>query len=400
MSALRDAAQAAASPVFGIPFSVLDVAPVSGDSTPAQALAEATALAPLVDRLGYHRLWYAEHHNMPSIASSAPDVLIANAGALTQRIRLGSGGVMLPNHAPMVVAERFGTLEALHPGRIDLGIGRAPGTDQRTMMALRRHGSSDDLIELLNELYGFFNGFAPGDAYDGIRAVPGYGGMPAIWLLGSSGYSAQVAGLMGLPFAFAHHFSAANTLPALELYRSRFRPSPDLEAPYAQIAVFVVCADTDAEAELLGLGDGARVRPAPHRQAAVAAADPRRRRGATSGPSDERAYRRRLPALAGGGQPRRRCARSSSCCWPTRGPTRSWPPPRSPTRRRGCGRSPCWRSWRSCRASDGGQPASFGRGAAGDRLDAVEPRPGAQLGEDLARLGRAAARPPRHGRRP
>ena len=251
MSALRDAAKAAASPVFGIPLSVLDVAPVSGDSTPAQALAEATALAPLVDRLGYHRLWYAEHHNMPSIASSAPDVLIANAGALTQHIRLGSGGVMLPNHAPMVVAERFGTLEALHPGRIDLGIGRAPGTDQRTMLALRRQGSSDDLIELLNELYGFFNGFAPGDAYAGIRAVPGYGGMPAIWLLGSSGYSAQVAGLMGLPFAFAHHFSAANTLPALDLYRSRFRESPDLEAPYAQIAVFVVCAGTDAEAELL-----------------------------------------------------------------------------------------------------------------------------------------------------
>jgi luciferase family oxidoreductase group 1 len=251
VSALRDAARAAASPVFGIPLSVLDVAPVSADSTPVRALAEATALAPLVERLGYHRLWYAEHHNMPGIASSAPDVLIANAGALTHHIRLGSGGVMLPNHAPMVVAERFGTLEALHPGRIDLGIGRAPGTDQRTMRALRRPGSSDDLLELLNELYGFFNGFAPGDAYDGIHAVPGFGGMPAMWLLGSSGYSAQVAGLMGLPFAFAHHFSAANTLPALDLYRDRFRESPVLEAPYAQIAVFVVCADTDAEAQLL-----------------------------------------------------------------------------------------------------------------------------------------------------
>ena len=249
MSVLCDAARAAASPVFGIPLSVLDVAPVSGDSSPSQALAEATALAPLVERLGYHRLWYAEHHNMPGIASSAPDVLIANAGALTQRIRLGSGGVMLPNHAPMVVAERFGTLEALHPGRIDLGIGRAPGTDRRTMMALRRPGSSDDLLELLNELYGFFNGFAPGDAYAGIHAVPGYGSMPSVWLLGSSGYSAQVAGLMGLPFAFAHHFSAANTLPALELYRDRFRESPVLEAPYAQVTVFVVCADTDAEAE-------------------------------------------------------------------------------------------------------------------------------------------------------
>jgi len=253
MSLLRDQARAAASPVFGIPLSVLDVAPVASDSTPVTALADATALAALVDRLGYHRLWYAEHHNMPGIASSAPDVLIANAAARTARIRLGSGGVMLPNHSPLVVAERFGTLEALHPGRIDLGIGRAPGTDQRTMQALRRVGGSDDLLELLHELYGFFNGFGPGDAYEGIHAVPGYGsGMPAVWLLGSSGYSAQAAGLMGLPFAFAHHFSAQNTLPALELYRSRFQPSPDLEAPYAQVTVFVVCADTDAEAQLLG----------------------------------------------------------------------------------------------------------------------------------------------------
>ncbi len=252
MTDLRADARAAASPVFGVPFSVLDVAPVAGDSTPAQALAQATVLAALVERLGYHRLWYAEHHNMPGIASSAPDVLIANAGAHTARIRLGSGGVMLPNHAPLVVAERFGTLEALHPGRIDLGIGRAPGTDQRTMQALRRLGSSDDLLDLLHELYGYFTGFRPGDPFAGIHAVPGYGaGMPAVWLLGSSGYSAQAAGLMGLPFAFAHHFSAANTLPALELYRSRFQPSDDLAAPYAQVTVFCVCADTDEEAHLL-----------------------------------------------------------------------------------------------------------------------------------------------------
>jgi luciferase family oxidoreductase group 1 len=249
---LRDAAAAAASPVLGVPFSVLDVAPVAGDSTPARALAEATALATHVERLGYHRLWYAEHHNMPGIASSAPDVLIANAGARTSRIRLGSGGVMLPNHAPLVIAERFGTLEALHPGRIDLGIGRAPGTDQRTMQALRRLGSSDDLLELLHELHGYFNGFRPGEPFAGIHAVPGYGGgMPALWLLGSSGYSAQAAGMLGLPFAFAHHFSAANTVPALELYRSRFQPSPDLEQPYAQVTVFCVCADTDEEAQLL-----------------------------------------------------------------------------------------------------------------------------------------------------
>jgi luciferase family oxidoreductase group 1 len=252
MSVLREQARAAASPVLGVPVSVLDVAPVAGDSTPVAALAEATALAGLVERLGYHRLWYAEHHNMPGIASSAPAVLIANAAARTTRIRVGSGGVMLPNHSPLVVAERFGTLEALHPGRIDLGIGRAPGTDQRTMRALRRLGSSDDLLELLHELYGFFNGFAPGDAYEGIHAVPGYGsGMPALWLLGSSGYSAQAAGVMGLPFAFAHHFSAQNTLAALELYRTRFQPSPDLEAPFAQVTALVVCADSDAEAQLL-----------------------------------------------------------------------------------------------------------------------------------------------------
>jgi luciferase family oxidoreductase group 1 len=252
VSALHDAAVAAASPVFGVPLSVLDVAPVTTDSSAPAALAEATELAALVDRLGYLRLWYAEHHNMPGIASSAPEVLIANAAARTRRIRVGSGGVMLPNHSPLVVAERFGTLEALHPNRIDLGIGRAPGTDHRTMMALRRMAGNDDLIELLRELYGFFNGFAPGDAYEGIRAYPGFGGsMPMLWLLGSSGYSAQAAGLMGLPFAFAHHFSAQNTIPALELYRSRFEPSPELDRPYAQVTVFCVCADTDAQADLL-----------------------------------------------------------------------------------------------------------------------------------------------------
>ena len=252
MSALHDAARAAASPVFGVPLSVLDVAPVTSDSSAAAALADATDLAALVDGLGFLRLWYAEHHNMPGIASSAPEVLIANAAARTRRIRVGSGGVMLPNHSPLVVAERFGTLEALHPGRIDLGIGRAPGTDQRTMLALRRTAGNDDLLELLRELDGYFNGFAPGDAYEGIRAYPGYGGsMPALWLLGSSGYSAQAAGLMGLPFAFAHHFSAQNTVPALELYRSRFAPSPGLDRPYAQVTAFCVCADTDEEANLL-----------------------------------------------------------------------------------------------------------------------------------------------------
>ena len=248
---MHDIAAEAASPVFGVPFSVLDVAPVASDRTATEALADSTALVQTAERLGYHRLWYAEHHNMPGIASSAPDVLIANAGARTSRIRLGSGGVMLPNHAPLVVAERFGTLEALFPGRIDLGIGRAPGTDQRTASALRRLGASDDLPELLHELYGYFKGFDPGEGYRGIRAIPGYGAdMPSVWLLGSSGFSAQVAGVMGLPFAFAHHFSAQNTVPALDLYRESFGPSDILDEPYAMVTAMVVCAPDDEEAQL------------------------------------------------------------------------------------------------------------------------------------------------------
>ncbi len=248
---MHDIAAAAASPVFGVPFSVLDVAPVSSDRTASEALADSTALVVEAERLGYHRLWYAEHHNMPGIASSAPEVLIANAGARTSRIRLGSGGVMLPNHAPLVVAERFGTLQALFPGRIDLGIGRAPGTDQRTASALRRLGASDDLPELLHELFGYFQGFAPDEDYRGIRAIPGFGAdMPAVWLLGSSGFSAQVAGVMGLPFAFAHHFSAQNTLPALELYRRHFQPSRILDRPYPMVTAMAVVAPTDEEANL------------------------------------------------------------------------------------------------------------------------------------------------------
>jgi luciferase family oxidoreductase group 1 len=253
MTDMHAIAAAATSPILGVPLSVLDVAPVSSDRSAVEALADSTELVQEAERLGYHRLWYAEHHNMPGIASSAPEVLIANAGARTSRIRLGSGGVMLPNHAPLVVAERFGTLEALFPGRIDLGIGRAPGTDQRTAAALRRLGASDDLPELLHELYGFFEGFGVEEDYRGIRAIPGFGAeMPAIWLLGSSGFSAQVAGALGLPFAFAHHFSAHNTVPALDLYRETFRPSALLEKPYPLVTAMVVCAPDDEEAQLLG----------------------------------------------------------------------------------------------------------------------------------------------------
>jgi luciferase family oxidoreductase group 1 len=197
---------------------------------------------------------------MPGIASSAPPVLIGHLADATSHIRVGSGGVMLPNHVSLVVAEQFGMLEALHPGRIDLGIGRAPGTDQVTAAALRRSPeglSADDFPEQLGELIGFFSGEWPDDhPYAAITAVPGQGNSPSMWLLGSSGYSAQVAGLLGLPFAFANHFSAANTLPALALYRDRFRPSGTLQRPHAMIAAAVICADTDERAQFLA-GPGA-----------------------------------------------------------------------------------------------------------------------------------------------
>jgi luciferase family oxidoreductase group 1 len=239
-----------------IPLSVLDLAPVSEGSSVAAALAATREFARRADDLGLTRFWLAEHHNMPGIASSAPSVLIGAVAAATERIRVGSGGVMLPNHPPLVVAEQFGTLEALHPGRIDLGIGRAPGTDPVTARALRRSTealSADDFPEQLGELIGFFRGGFPADhPYRGITAVPGLGDGPPIWLLGSSGYSAQVAGMLGLPFAFAHHFSAGNTVPALDLYRSSFRPSDVLARPYAMIAAQVLCAEDDETAAWLG----------------------------------------------------------------------------------------------------------------------------------------------------
>ncbi len=234
-----------------VPISVLDLAPVATGTTAGQALRYTTELAVRVEELGYHRIWVAEHHNMPAIASSSPAVLIAHLAAATSRIRVGSGGVMLPNHAPLVVAEQFGTLEALHPGRVDLGIGRAPGTDQLTALALRRtmEGlSAEDFPRELADLMGFFAGDVERQR---IVASPGRGDRPDIWLLGSSGYSAQLAGLLGLPFSFAHHFSAANTLPALALYRQSFRPSQWLDEPYAMVAVSAVCADTDERARYL-----------------------------------------------------------------------------------------------------------------------------------------------------
>lgn len=226
-------------------FSVLDLAPVVSGSTSGQALRNTLDLARHTERLGYHRYWLAEHHAMPGIASSATAVLIGQVAAATSRMRVGSGGVMLPNHAPMVVAEQFGTLEALYPGRIDLGLGRAPGTDQATALALRRSPealSVDDFPEQVIELRNYFGADS--------KVTPAAGNEPPIWLLGSSGYSARLAGLLGMPFAFAHHFSAENTVPALVLYRDSFRPGA-LDEPYSMIGVSVTAADTDERAREL-----------------------------------------------------------------------------------------------------------------------------------------------------
>jgi luciferase family oxidoreductase group 1 len=242
---------------FPVPLSVLDLAPIPTGSSARAALRSTVELAQRVEELGYHRFWVAEHHNMPGIASSSPPVLIGRIADATNRLRVGSGGVMLPNHPPLVVAEQFGMLESLHPGRIDLGLGRAPGTDPATAAALRRSVdalSADDFPEQLGELLAFLgDAFPEGHPYRSMQAVPRPESMPAIWLLGSSGYSAQVAGLLGLPFAFAHHFSAANTLPALALYRDRFRPSEVLSEPYAMVAASVLVADTDERARELAM---------------------------------------------------------------------------------------------------------------------------------------------------
>jgi luciferase family oxidoreductase group 1 len=235
----------------GVPLGVLDLAPIPDGSTPGEALRATIDLARKTEELGFTRFWVAEHHGMPGIASSSPPVLIGHIASATQTIRVGSGGVMLPNHSSLVVAEQFGMLEALHPGRIDLGIGRAPGTDQATARALH-HGGPDDFPEQLTDLLGFFTGAWPENhPYRQVHAIPGEGGGPAVWLLGSSGYSAQVAGTLGLPFAFAHHFMPANTLPALDLYRRSFRPSETLSEPYSMIAAAVISADTDERARFL-----------------------------------------------------------------------------------------------------------------------------------------------------
>jgi luciferase family oxidoreductase group 1 len=232
-----------------IPFTILDLAPVVEGGTPAQSLRNTLNLAQHAESWGYNRFWLAEHHNMPGIASSATSVVIGHVAGGTSKIRVGSGGIMLPNHAPLVIAEQFGTLESLYPGRVDLGLGRAPGTDHLTAHALRRDRRSDgqDFPEQLAELRDYFS---PVETKP-VRAIPGEGLHVPIWLLGSSGFSAQLAGQLGLPFAFASHFSPEYTLPALDLYRRSFQPSEVLDKPYTMVGVNVIAADTDERAKYL-----------------------------------------------------------------------------------------------------------------------------------------------------
>jgi len=238
---------------FSVPLSVLDLAPVSEGFTPADALRKSLDLAPRVERLGFKRYWVAEHHNMPGIASSAPAVLLAHVASVTSTIRIGSGGVMLPNHSALVVAEQFGMLEALHPGRVDLGIGRAPGTDQLTAYALRRaNTNAEDFPNQMVELSGYFDGnWPPEHPFSAITATPARGYRPALWMLGSSDYGAQAAGVLGLPYSFAHHFASANTMLAAKTYREAFRPGGSIDEPYLMLGVSVVCGETDEEARRL-----------------------------------------------------------------------------------------------------------------------------------------------------
>jgi luciferase family oxidoreductase group 1 len=231
-----------------IPFSVLDLAPVAAGATPADALRNSLQLAQHAERLAYQRYWLAEHHSMPGIASAATAVVIGYIAGGTKSIRVGAGGIMLPNHAPLVVAEQFGTLESLYPRRIDLGLGRAPGTDMATAHALRRDSkaSGDDFPQQVAELQSYFAPLSPGQR---VRAVPGAGLKVPLWLLGSSLFSAQLAAKLGLPFAFASHFAPADVLQAVHLYRSGFRPSSQLQKPHVALGINVVAADTDSAAQ-------------------------------------------------------------------------------------------------------------------------------------------------------
>jgi luciferase family oxidoreductase group 1 len=227
--------------------SILDLAPIGRGETASDSFAASVALAQQAEELGYERLWYAEHHNMPGIASSATSVLIAHIGAHTQSIRLGAGGVMLPNHAPLMIAEQFGTLAAMYPGRIDLGLGRAPGSDQNTMHALRRDSrSAETFPQDVMELQGYLAGHS---VVPGVDAVPGKGSRIPLYILGSSLFGAQLAAALGLPYAFASHFAPAALDAAIAAYRSEFRPSEQLERPYVIAGVNVIAAETSSAAQ-------------------------------------------------------------------------------------------------------------------------------------------------------
>src|SRR6056297_4153104 len=222
-------------------FSLLDLSPIPEGKTAADALAATVDLARAAERFGYHRYWLAEHHNMPGIASAATAVVIGHVASATSTMRIGAGGIMLPNHAPLVIAEQFGTLATLYPGRIDLGLGRAPGTDMATARALRRHMAPEDAFpQDVIELLGYLND-EPGSAP--VRAIPGEGTRVPVWILGSSLYGAQLAAHLGLPYAFASHFAPALLEEALETYRNRFEPSSWLDAPYAMVAAGVCAAE-------------------------------------------------------------------------------------------------------------------------------------------------------------
>lgn len=238
-----------------LPVSVLDLSPISAGSTGVQALRNTLDLAQLADRLGYHRYWVAEHHNIASVASTAPEIMIAQVASATKRLRVGSGGIMLPNHAPLHVAEVFRVLEALHPGRIDLGLGRAPGSDTLTALAMRRTKErlgADDFAAQLEELFSFGSGrFPPGHPFRNVHALPEEAPLPPVWILGSSDYGARLAAAQGLPFGFAHHFSPKWVLPAMRAYREEFQPSEHLKKPHSLLTISVICAETDAEANRL-----------------------------------------------------------------------------------------------------------------------------------------------------
>jgi luciferase family oxidoreductase group 1 len=237
-----------------VPISILDLVPVILGETPREALRKSLDLAQHAERFGYTRYWVAEHHNMTAIASAATSVVIGYLAAGTSTIRVGSGGIMLPNHSPLVIAEQFGTLESLYPGRIDLGLGRAPGTDQRTLLALRRDPRrADDFPHDVLELQSLLAPVKPGQA---VRAVPGYGTEVPLWILGSSTFGAELAAALGLPYAFASHFAPAALVDALDIYRNEFKPSKQLSpsnqlGPYAMVGVNVVAAETDEEARRL-----------------------------------------------------------------------------------------------------------------------------------------------------